>query len=75
MDMSDTHTPGTTLVTGASGGIGAIYAERLAHRTAGETGRRVEVLAADLGEPDGLAVTGLGAVFRPGQGAPSGRHQ
>jgi uncharacterized protein len=75
MDMNDTQTPGTALVTGASGGIGAIYADRLARRghdlilvardrarlehlagrIAGETGRRVEVLSADLGEPAGLA--------------------
>jgi hypothetical protein len=73
--MSDTHTPGTALVTGASGGIGAVYADRLARRghdlilvarnrarlehlarrIAGETGRRVEILAADLGDPGGVA--------------------
>jgi len=73
--MNETHSPGTALVTGASGGIGVIYADRLArrghdlilvardgarlehlaHRIAGETGRRVEVLSADLGEPAGLA--------------------
>ncbi len=67
--------PGVALVTGASTGIGAIYAERLASRghdlvlvardTARleqlaarfrqATGRHVEVLAADLGTPDGIA--------------------
>jgi short-subunit dehydrogenase len=73
--VSDTSTPGTALVTGASGGIGAVYAdrlarrghdlilvardrtrlERLARRIAGGTGRRVDVLAADLADPDGVA--------------------
>ncbi|MGG5822042.1 SDR family NAD(P)-dependent oxidoreductase [Falsiroseomonas sp. HW251] len=67
--------PGVALVTGASTGIGAIYAERLASRghdlvlvardTARleqlaarlrqATGRRVEVLPADLGTADGIA--------------------
>jgi hypothetical protein len=73
--MSASPNPGTALVTGASGGIGAIYAdrlarrghdlilvardrarlERLARRIAGDTGRRVDVLPADLGNPAGLA--------------------
>ena len=63
------------LVTGASSGIGAIYADRLAKRghdlilvarrvdrlriladkIAGETGRKVEVIAADLGKRKDLA--------------------
>ncbi|RAS09914.1 SDR family NAD(P)-dependent oxidoreductase [Ensifer adhaerens] len=63
---------GTSLITGASSGIGAIYADRLAHRgydlilvarnrvrlddlarrLADETGRAIEVVAADLGNRD-----------------------
>jgi short-subunit dehydrogenase len=64
----------TVLITGASSGIGATYAERLAWRghdlvlvardaarlealaarLAGETGRRVDILAADLTDPAAL---------------------
>lgn len=66
--------PGSALITGASSGIGALYAERLARRgydlilvarnrerlnalarrLTDETGRSVEVVAADLGNPDDL---------------------
>lgn len=66
---------GTALITGASEGIGAVYADRLAHRgydlvlvarnkerldtlareLTAATGRKIEVLAADLTQPDGLA--------------------
>ncbi|MET0349202.1 MAG: SDR family oxidoreductase [Rhizobacter sp.] len=66
---------GTALVTGASSGIGAVYADRLARRghdlvlvarqgdrlraladrLATDTGRRVDVLVADLGDRDALA--------------------
>ncbi|MBD9498040.1 SDR family oxidoreductase [Ensifer sp. ENS01] len=66
------NSKGTALITGASSGIGAIYADRLAHRgydlilvarnrvrlddlarrLADETGRAIEVLAADLGNRD-----------------------
>lgn len=70
-----TANKGFALVTGASSGIGAIYAERLARRgydlilvarnverlrkladtITAETGRTVEVVAADLGNRQGLA--------------------
>lgn len=66
---------GTALITGASSGIGALYAERLAHRghdlvlvarnrdrlnalasrLSEETGRRIEVMVADLSDRADLA--------------------
>ena len=66
---------GTALVTGASSGIGAIYADRLAkrgydlilvarnetrlaalaRRLRDETGRKIRTIAADLGDPEGVA--------------------
>ena len=66
---------GTALITGASTGIGAVYADRLArrgfdlilvarnrdrldalaHKLTTETGRSVEVVAADLGSKEGIA--------------------
>ena len=66
--MTSQLTPGTALVTGASSGIGEVYAERLArrgfdlllvarnterlvalaNRLSAETGRKVEVVSADL---------------------------
>jgi len=73
--MSATETKGTALITGASAGIGAIYAERLAkrgyelilvarnrsrlaalaQRLTEETGRSVEMIAADLNDKADLA--------------------
>src|SRR6185369_12697454 len=66
--MTSTHAAGTALITGASTGIGAVYADRLAKRghdlilvardkqrledlaarLRAETGRKIEVLPADL---------------------------
>jgi NAD(P)-dependent dehydrogenase (short-subunit alcohol dehydrogenase family) len=70
-----TNANGTAVVTGASSGIGAVYADRLAHRghdliliardrerldalakrLSDATGRRVEVIVADLVNKDDLA--------------------
>ncbi|SDP43851.1 hypothetical protein SAMN05428967_2123 [Phyllobacterium sp. YR620] len=69
---------GAALITGASSGIGAVYADRLARRgydlilvarnrdrmtslasrLTTETGRSVEVVAADLGDDSGIAKVG-----------------
>ena len=71
----NTQVKGKALITGASSGIGEVYAERLADRgydlvlvarrldrlealarkIAGRTGRKVEVLQADLGDRAGIA--------------------
>jgi short-subunit dehydrogenase len=71
-ELEMSKSKGTALITGASSGIGAIYADRLAHRgydlilvarnrvrlddlarrLADETGRAIEVVAADLGNRD-----------------------
>ncbi len=68
--MTASHSKGSALITGASSGIGAVYADRLAKRgydlilvarnrerlddlakqLAGETGRSVDVIAADLND-------------------------
>jgi short-subunit dehydrogenase len=75
--MSQT-TAGIAVVTGASGGIGAVYADRLAkrgydlllvarnrqrleanaERIQAETGRKVEVLVADLAVPSNVTILG-----------------
>jgi uncharacterized protein len=72
--MTSQLTPGTALVTGASSGIGEVYAEKLArrgfdlvlvarntgrlvalaNRLTAETGKKVEVVAADLSHRAGL---------------------
>lgn len=80
------NSKGTALITGASSGIGAIYADRLARRgydlilvarnrprlntlarrITDETGRAVEVIAADLGSKSDLA--GVETVLRTDAG-------
>ena len=75
MEQTLTSSQGTALITGASAGIGAVYADRLARRghdlvlvardrqrlealatrLSEETGRRVEVVAADLSDKADLA--------------------
>lgn len=74
--MTTQTSHGTALITGASSGIGALYAERLARRghdlilvarsrerleglaqrLVEQTGRGVQVLVADLGDKEGLAL-------------------
>jgi hypothetical protein len=81
-----TTSKGTALITGASSGIGAVYADRLARRgfdlilvarngerlrkladrLAGETGRKIDVLVADLTHRQDIAR--VEAVLRAGSG-------
>ena len=64
--MTTPHTPGTALVTGASSGIGAIYAERLARRghdliLVARNGQRLAALADRLVSETGRVVRTLAA--------------
>jgi uncharacterized protein len=64
--MSNSHSKGTALITGASTGIGAIYADRLAKRgydlfLVARDGPRLKALSARLMEETGRSVTPLRA--------------
>lgn len=59
-----THSPGTALITGASSGIGAVYADRLAKRghdliLVARSGERLKALAARLASQTGRSVKPL----------------
>jgi short-subunit dehydrogenase len=62
--MSNSSTKGTVLITGASRGIGAVYADRLAKRgydliLVGRSEARLKALSASLGKVTGRSVTPL----------------
>jgi short-subunit dehydrogenase len=66
MKMSVTHTKGTALITGASAGIGAIYADRLAKRgydliLVARNGSRLTALARRLKSETGRSVETIAA--------------
>src|SRR5690242_531411 len=65
-NMSNSYSKGTALITGASAGIGAIYADRLAKRgydlvLAARNEARLKAFAARLTEETGRSVTPLPA--------------
>jgi short-subunit dehydrogenase len=64
--MKHTHSKGTALVTGASSGIGAVYADRLAHRgydviVVARNRTRLDALATKLAGETGRTVTAFPA--------------
>lgn len=64
--MSHTHQPGTALITGASTGIGAVYADRLGKRgydliLVARNAARLEALSERLGRETGRVVRALRA--------------
>jgi short-subunit dehydrogenase len=64
--MTNTQSKGTALVTGASAGIGAIYADRLAKRgydliIVARNAQRLEALAEKLGKETGRNITAVPA--------------
>jgi short-subunit dehydrogenase len=65
MSSNDT-TPGTAMITGASGGIGAVYADRLARRgydlvLVARDAQRLQAVAHRITEATGRSVEVVGA--------------